>query len=126
MTEIALALAMAFFAIMILTLVSMSGQDRVIQVNQIKTTSEQIWLLAPEGQASQGKGKARVLQARDLIIIYRRALLRRQTAAPGSRPHGRHEGTRSGGRAPSFPGGGAGGEGRLALPDLTVTTLNQH
>ena len=69
MTEIALALAMAFFAIMILTLVSMSGQDRVIQVNQIKTTSEQIRLLAPEGQASQGKGKARVLQARDLIIF---------------------------------------------------------
>ena len=45
MTEIALALAMAFFAIMILTMVSMGSQDRVIQVNQIKTTSEQIRLL---------------------------------------------------------------------------------
>jgi len=70
MTEIALALAMAFFAIMILTMVSMGGQGRSTEHQQAKTSPEQMRLLAPEDdQKDDGKGDARVLQARDLIIF---------------------------------------------------------
>jgi hypothetical protein len=126
MTEIALALAMAFFAIMILTMVSMGGQGRATQVTQTIATPNQIRLLAPEGQTSQGRGAARVLQARDLIIFTdgrffddklrpldpnRMAAMKAPVLAV----------------APSLSLAAVmAAKARLALPDLTVTTLNQH
>ncbi len=126
MTEIALALAMAFFAIMILTMVSMDGQDRVIQVNQIKTTSEQIRLLATEGQASQGKGKARVLQARDLIIFTGgRFFDDKLQPLDRARMAAMKEPVLTVAPRLSLAEVLA-AKVRLALPDLTVTTLNQH
>jgi len=76
MTEIALALAMAFFAIMILTMVSMGGGTAGVATPEtakpsIKTPSNGLRLLPPASQATAraNAGDARVVQPRQLIIL---------------------------------------------------------
>jgi hypothetical protein len=71
MTEIALALAMAFFAIMILTMVSMGGQGRAKETLAARADAEPLRLLAPAPQDGGGQGARgpRILAPRQLIIF---------------------------------------------------------
>ena len=76
MTEIALALAMAFFAIMILTMVSMGGGGPAGVVtpttpkSSVKTPPDGLRLLPPASHATGrlNAGDTRVVPARQLII----------------------------------------------------------
>ena len=74
MTEIALALAMAFFAIMILTMVSMGSHGTVEQVAQAAAVSRQEARLLNDrlhlqASANEESTSARVLQPSQIIIF---------------------------------------------------------
>jgi hypothetical protein len=79
MTEIALALAMAFFAIMVLTMVSMGGKGSVGSADQTSAVPRPDANFPPDGvrllpaskqaAASQGGKGVRVLKPRQLIVF---------------------------------------------------------
>lgn len=73
MAEIALALAMAFFSIMVLTMVSMGSGMVVEAVSKSATFQDDPVSLAQtsEGQTSQQSGSATQVEPENLIIFYK-------------------------------------------------------
>ncbi|MBT4487964.1 MAG: hypothetical protein HOK30_15155 [Rhodospirillaceae bacterium] len=133
MTEIALALAMAFFAIMILTMVSMGGQGGQPKGSAAaKTMSDPMRLAAPADQkaaaedAEESQQDTRVVQPRQLIIFSSGRFLddKLQTFNPAdmtamTRPVLAVSPDLSLAEVMAA-------KNRLALPNVTVTILNRH
>ncbi len=136
MTEIALALAMAFFAIMILTMVSMGGKGSAAVTDRADAASRSDLNPPPDGlrllpsakQAAtvQNGRDARVLEPHQLIIFSGGRFLDDKLQpldaakiAAMSQPVLAVPPEMSLAEAMAA-------KGRLALPNLTVTTLNRH
>jgi hypothetical protein len=133
MTEIALALAMAFFAIMILTMVSMGGGQSGAAAQMARKTNSGMpaagLRMLPSGDKEAAKtdaGATRVIKPRQLIIFSggrflddKLQLLDRAAMTAMTRPVLAVSPELSMARVMAA-------KKRLALPGLTVTTLNQH
>ncbi len=128
MTEIALALAMAFFAIMILTMVSMGGQDGAKDAVATKTDAAPLRLLAPAARDAGGEGAtaARVLQPRELIIFSGGRFLNDQLQVLAAAAIAAMKNPVLAVSPDLSLAEVLAAKDRLARPDLTVTALNRH
>ncbi len=133
MTEIALALAMAFFAIMILTMVSMGGGQFGASTNMVRKANgamptDGLRMLPPDNgpSAKTGAGATREIKPHELIIFNggrflddKLQVIKPDAMAAMTRPVLAVSPELSMAQVMAA-------RKRLALPGLTVTTLNQQ
>lgn len=127
MTEIALALAMAFFAIMILTMVSMGagGQGHRVATAQTAASPEQMQLL-PSSDAGRDSKSARVLKPWQLIIFRDGQFFDDRLQVLGLRKIAAMKDPVLAVSPDLTLAQIMAAKGRLALPGLPVTTLNRQ
>ncbi len=128
MTEIALALAMAFFAIMILTMVSMGGQGRANDAIPVKSVRQPLQVL-PSASQADGKGedgKEIVPAPGQLVILVGGQFLDDQLRPLAPQAVSAMEHPVLAVTPETSLAQVMSAKDRLDHPDLTVTTLDQH